>query len=472
MHDLLRRRGAPLQVCPTFWKGKRVAITGAAGTIGSALAVRLAAIGCAELGLLDSFDHGLITTADAIRRIAPQQAVDETLGDIRDVRRTTAWMQAFKPDIVVHAAALKHVHLGERHPAPCVMTNLIGADNAMAASHAAGAGRFILISSDKAADPVCIMGATKRLAELRLRGFQREHDSQMLMRAVRFGNVFGSQGSVIPRFLEQIEAGGPLELTHPDMERFFMSIDEAVDFILAVAALDPAEREQGQTYFMDMGEPHSIKQLGEELIRRSGRQIEIKTTGVRPGERLHEILVDQHENIAASALSGVYRIAPRAEEALVTAADLAALQARVQAMEDALLRDGVFHLLRERITGAKAGVARKSRASEGILSKAGAAFAVVAVGVLAVTISEMLPALKAIRYPGLTSLCIVLVALGSIYLVATSPGVRGKSSGLFNDIGLWAARGPSLVRERAGELVTGAAMFVGGLLTLDWLNII
>lgn len=472
MHELLNRRAPSIEVSASFWRDKRVAITGAAGTIGSALALRLARLGCARLGLLDSFDHGLIATADSIRRAAPHQALDEALGDIRDLPRTTAWLQAFQPDIVVHAAALKHVHLGERHPAPCVLTNLIGADNAMEAANAAGADRFILISSDKAADPVCLMGATKRLAELRLGGFQREHDSDMLLRAVRFGNVYGSQGSVIPRFLEQIEAGGPLELTHPDMERFFMSIEEAVDFILSVAALDRVEGEEGQAFFMDMGEPHSIKALGEELIRRSGKEIEIKITGMRPGERLNEILVDQHENVAPSSMQNIYRVAPRSTNAFVTQVDLVALKEDLLDLKDDTLRDTIFALLRDRVTGVERMRAPMRPGVRALADKAAAALVLVLLGGLAVAMTEMIPALKTLRYPGLTSFGILIVGFGSLYLIVKALWQRRDAPRIARGAGGLVMPGRSAVRARAPELVMGATLFVGGLLAVDWLNLL
>ena len=471
MNELLNRRVPTPEVCSSFWRDKRVAITGAAGTIGSALALRLAQVGCAKLGLLDSFDHGLIGAVDSIRRAAPHQPLDETLGDIRDLPRMTAWMQAFQPDIVVHAAALKHVHLGERHPAPCVLTNLIGADNAMAAAHAAHAERFILISSDKAADPVCLMGATKRLAELRLGGFHREHSGAMLLRAVRFGNVYGSQGSVIPRFIEQIEAGGPLELTHPDMQRFFMSIDEAVDFILSVAALDRVEGEEGQAFFMDMGEPHSIKALGEELIRRSGKEIEIKITGMRPGERLNEILVDQHENVAPSSLANIYRVAPRSTNAFVTEADLAALKEELQGLRDDTLRDTIFALLRDRMAGTERAPAMRP-GMRALADKAAAALTLIVLGGLAIAMTEMIPALRTLRYPGLTSFGILVVAFGSLYLIVKGLWRRRGAARGARGSGGFVVSGRSAVRAGAPELVMGATLFVGGLLAIDWLNLL
>ena len=198
----------------SFYAEKRVLVTGAAGSIGSALSVQLAHLGCAHLAMLDQFDHGLIDIVEHVRRIAPKLQVTEALCDVRDSGRLGAWMRNIQPDVVIHSAALKHVHLGERHPVECVLTNLVAVRNALTASVNAGASHFMLISSDKAAAPSCVMGATKRLAELHLAGFELEHPSPTRLKAVRFGNVLGSQGSVLPRFQAQIESGGPLEVDH------------------------------------------------------------------------------------------------------------------------------------------------------------------------------------------------------------------------------------------------------------------
>lgn len=328
----------------SFFVGKRVVITGAAGSIGSALSLKLAKLGCAHLAMLDQFDHGLLEIVETVKRVAPSLQVTEALCDVRDSGRLDAWMRRIEPDIVIHSAALKHVHMGERHPVECVLTNLVGVRNAVSAASNAGAGHFILISSDKAAAPTCVMGATKRLAELLLQGFRLEQPTQMKMKSVRFGNVLGSQGSVMPRFAAQIEAGGPLEVTHPNMERYFMSSDEAVGLILSVTAL---EEEGG--YFMEMGEPVSILDLGRELIDSSGKNIDIEFTGLRPGEKLSEQLIDDCDRAAPSSLSNVFRITPTRLDAYVTSADVAHLEAVARTMDNAILRQRVFAFLQQRL---------------------------------------------------------------------------------------------------------------------------
>ena len=334
-----------LAALKAFYADKRVLITGAAGSVGSALSLELARLGCAHLAMLDQFDHGLINIVESVRRTAPKLQITEALCDVRDSGRLDSWVRRIAPDVVIHSAALKHVHLGERHPVECVLTNLVGVRNALSAAVNAGAGHFMLISSDKAAAPSCVMGATKRLAELHLTGFQKERPTTTRLKSVRFGNVLGSQGSVLPRFEAQIEAGGPLEVTHPEMERFFMSAQEAVGLILSVTALD------GETgaYFMEMGEPVSILEIGRDLIRNSGKQIDVEITGLRQGEKLKEQLADDYETVAATTLPGVFRVTPAAAEAYVTSADVAHLEAMARTMDNALVRQRVFAYLDDRI---------------------------------------------------------------------------------------------------------------------------
>lgn len=332
-----------------FYRNKRVLITGAAGSIGSALALSLARSGCAHLALLDQADHGLLDIAEAVSKVAPSLQVTDALCDVRDAGRTDAWMRRVQPDVVINAAALKHVHMGERHAAECVLTNLVGVRNTLAAAANAGASHFMLVSSDKAAAPVCVMGATKRLAELHLAGFQMEHSPPMRLRSVRFGNVLGSQGSVLPRFSAQIEAGGPLEVTHQNMRRFFMTANEAVGLILSVTALEESSGRSEGAYFMEMGDTLSILDIGRELIRRSGRDIEIEITGLRPGERLEEQLFDEHELVSDSALAGVFRVTPIAADAYVTSGDVAHLETVARSLDNALVRQRVFAQLDQRL---------------------------------------------------------------------------------------------------------------------------
>jgi O-antigen biosynthesis protein WbqV len=333
-----------------FYGASRVLVTGAAGSVGSALCTQLAQLGCAHLAMLDQFDHGLIDIVERVRRQAPALQVTEALCDVRDAERLEAWMSRIEPDVVIHSAALKHVHLGERHPVECVLTNLVGARNALAAAVKAGVSHFMLISSDKAAAPSCVMGATKRLAELHLAGFQLEQPSRTKLKSVRFGNVLGSQGSVLPRFQAQIEAGGPIEVTHREMERYFMSSQEAVGLILSVTALDDTQAEgAAAAYYMEMGAPVSIMELGRRLIEQAGKSVDIEITGLRPGEKLKEQMFDQYETAAPTTLANVFRVAPTAADAYVTSADIAHLETVARTMDNAVVRQRVFAHLDERL---------------------------------------------------------------------------------------------------------------------------
>jgi O-antigen biosynthesis protein WbqV len=333
----------------SFYRCKRVLVTGAAGSIGSEVAAALAKLGCAHLALLDQFDHGLIEIVEKIARDAPAQSLSESLCDIRDRGRVDAYLARLRPDVVIHAAALKHVHLSERHPIECVLTNLIGVRNVLAAAAASGAEDFMLVSSDKAASPVCVMGATKRMAELLLLGFQRERAGAMRLKSVRFGNVWGTQGSVAPRFMERIAAGGPVEVTHADMQRFFMSADEAVGLILSVAAYADADARKVGAYYMEMGEPVSILDIARNMIKASGKSIDIKFTGLRAGEKLREELYDAYETAASCALPGVYRVAPVSSDAYLTSADVASLETMARTVDDAMLRRRLFAFLDARL---------------------------------------------------------------------------------------------------------------------------
>ncbi|MBI3437155.1 MAG: polysaccharide biosynthesis protein [Proteobacteria bacterium] len=295
--------------------------------------------------LLDHFDHGLLDVMERVGRIDRRLELVDALCDIRDGDRVGKWFDRVRPDVVIHAAALKHVHLGERHPGECVLTNLAGVRNVLAAAHDARAEIFTLVSSDKAASPVCVMGATKRLAELHLLGFQQERATAMTLKSVRFGNVVGSQGSVLPRFGAQIAAGGPLEVTHPEMERFFMSLEEAVGLILGVTRSDDGSG----AYFMEMGDPVSILDLGRQMIARSGRKISIEFTGLRPGEKLKEQLFDAFEAVAEASLPGVFKVAPRSLRAALGTREVDDLERVARTADDAVVLQRVFAHLDARL---------------------------------------------------------------------------------------------------------------------------
>jgi FlaA1/EpsC-like NDP-sugar epimerase len=270
--------------------GKVVLVTGAAGSIGSELSRMLAGLSPSRLVLVDNNESGLFDIAEELRM---DLAIDirESLVSIADREPLLQLFAEERPDLVFHAAAYKHVPMLEAHPAQAVVTNVIGTRNALQCAEAAGVKRFVLISTDKAVARHSVMGCTKRLCEQMILGWQ----GQMTCWAVRFGNVVGSRGSIVPLFERQIEHGGPVTITHPEMTRFMMTIREAV--ALVIRTLTVAKR--GHVYMLDMGEPIKILNLAESLVRarglRPGADIEIVYTGLRPGERLHEDLLAPDE---------------------------------------------------------------------------------------------------------------------------------------------------------------------------------
>lgn len=335
-------RAPDMRPARDFVRGKTVLVTGAGGSIGSELCRELAAMGCRKLIALDHSDHALIDLRDAIGDSRTQ--LIDVLCDVRDAQRLAAAFERTRPDVVIHAAALKHVHMGERHPSESVLTNLVGVRNAVEAAAKAGVAHFLLISSDKAAAPGSVMGASKRLAELYLRTVGA--NSPMRALSVRFGNVLGSKGSVAPLFARQIAMGGPITITHPDMRRFFMTVQEAVQLILLVLAKGEAE---SATYLLDMGEPVRIMDIARRMIESARTMTAVKVTGLREGEKLDEELFDSFEDVEPSAIDGVSRIRPASADYAITAADITELERVVRATGDDIVRHRVFALLDSRL---------------------------------------------------------------------------------------------------------------------------
>ena len=283
--------------------GKRVLITGAGGSIGSELCRQVANFGCAHLTVLDFSETALFEIEREMRETFPHMPVKAVLCDVRHAARTVAIFQEERPDLVFHAAALKHVSMVERHPREGLLTNVVGTWNVAEAAKASNAGQMVLISTDKAVDPTNVMGATKRLAEAVIHAQQATSNSDTRFSAVRFGNVLGSSGSVVPIFKSQIERGGPVTVTHPEMTRFFMTIPEAAQLVLhATAACHEDDRHDSRLFLLEMGEPVSILDLARQMIALSGRRdIEIEITGLRPGEKLTEALLDETETSLPAA---------------------------------------------------------------------------------------------------------------------------------------------------------------------------
>jgi FlaA1/EpsC-like NDP-sugar epimerase len=287
----------------------------------------------------------------------PETKIEGRLADIRDRGRTFRLMADFRPDIVFHAAALKHVPLLERDWVEAVKTNVFGSVNVVDSAVAAGASATVVISTDKAIEPVSVLGATKRFAEMYCQAL--DHDSvrrsdrykrATRLIAVRFGNVLASNGSVVPKFKAQIEAGGPLTVTHPDMVRYFMTIREACDLVVTAASHALESEQVGvSVYVLNMGQPVKIVDLADRLIRLSGlepgRDIDIVFTGIRPGERLHETLFAHDEPTTSIGINGIVAAEP-------VSPPLDAMRGWLVALEQGLAREDrsvIFGVLRDAV---------------------------------------------------------------------------------------------------------------------------
>ncbi len=311
--DLLARPVRCLDAAPVkrLFAGKRVFVTGAGGTIGSELSMQCAALGVSHLTLYDASEYNLYQIDLSLREKFPDLDILTQLGDVRDPVRLRSSVELARPDIMIHAAALKHVPLMEMNSCEAILTNLGGAVNAIEAAIEAGLERFVFISTDKAVDPDNVMGATKRLAELALA--YRAMGTDLAVSMVRFGNVLGSSGSVVPLFERQIKAGGPVTLTHDEVSRYFMTVEEASALVLQGAAHNGSPG-AASLYVLDMGDPIRIRALAEAMIRMKGmvpdQDIEIQTTGLRPGEKLHEELTYPDERLQPTGIEGLNKVTP------------------------------------------------------------------------------------------------------------------------------------------------------------------
>jgi len=300
--------------------GKRVLVTGAGGSIGSELVIQIAGAKPSHLVMADISELNLYEIDLTLANGAPDQSKLAAICDVRDTKAVEKLFRDERPDVVFHAAALKHVPLleNDHNFVEAVLTNLVGTMNVANACAYYGA-EMVLISTDKAVYPTSTMGQTKRLAELYVQALANEEESNRFLQ-VRFGNVIGSSGSVVPLFRRQIAQGGPVTVTHPEMTRYMMSIKQAVGLVLNASALHHEEGEGFGLYILDMGEPIKIIELAEQLIRLSGLQpyddIEIQFIGMRPGEKLHEELVYPWEKLHETRVKGVRSAMPEYEVGL------------------------------------------------------------------------------------------------------------------------------------------------------------
>jgi len=296
--------------------GRRVLITGAGGSIGAELSRQVAGLDAGHITLLDFSETALFEIDRELGETFPVLSRTAALVDVRNADRVTECLLGERPDLVFHAAALKHVSMVERHPVEGVLTNVLGTWNVAEAARIAGAAQMVLISTDKAVDPSNVMGATKRLAEAVIQG--QQEGSETRFSAVRFGNVLGSAGSVVPIFRSQIDRGGPVTVTHPEMARYFMTIPEATQLVLHATATcaDDLNPDRARLFLLEMGEPVKIMDLARQMIALSGRtpgkDIEIEITGLRPGEKLTEELLDEMERSIPCAPKVMEVVSPTA----------------------------------------------------------------------------------------------------------------------------------------------------------------
>ena len=342
LEDLLNRPQVPLDRdgMARLIHGRRVLVTGAGGTIGSELVRQAAAFGPSELVLLDHSEYALWQIDQEIGELFPTQTRRAVVADIRDKARIQAVFADARPELLFHAAALKHVPMMEANPLEALLTNAFGTKVVADAGRAAGAGAMVMISTDKAVNPSSVMGASKRLAEM----YCQAVDDPAAMRCVtvRFGNVLGSTGSVVPIFRRQLERGGPLTVTHPDMQRYFMTVREAVSLVLQATVVAIARVHDGGIFVLDMGKPVKILDLARQMIRLAGlrpdEDVAIQFTGLRPGEKLNEELFHGREPPVPTAFPGLLIATPRvADRALVgSMIDAIAAESRAGRQGDAL----------------------------------------------------------------------------------------------------------------------------------------
>ncbi len=352
LEELLSRPPVRLDPEPVraLVSGRRVLVTGAGGSIGSELCRQIAASGCVQLTMVDTSEYNLFHIDREIAESHPLLARREVLCDVRDASRVTRVFAEQKPDIIFHAAALKHVTLVENHPCEGVRTNVLGTRNVAAAAKACGAAHLALISTDKAVAPTSVMGAAKRVAEAVARQYGGGGD--MRVSIVRFGNVLGSAGSVVPIFQQQIARGGPVTLTDAAVERYFMTIPEAVQLVLRAVALSmiAADADEAGVLTLEMGEPVKIIDLAKRMIELQGlvpdRDIEIKITGLRPGEKLTETLLDVNE-VARPKAPGIMEALRLSPAPVIADERLETLDALAEVGDEAAVRAHLFDLVED-----------------------------------------------------------------------------------------------------------------------------
>jgi FlaA1/EpsC-like NDP-sugar epimerase len=300
VEDLLGRDPikVDLEGIANYVENKTVLVTGAGGSIGSELCRQIAPFHPSKLLLLGHGENSIYDIEKEMSRLFPELQLETIIADVQDKERMQDVFSTYRPTVVFHAAAHKHVPLMEKNPVEAIKNNVFGTKNVAECADQYQVERFVLISTDKAVNPTSVMGATKRIAEMLIQSLDRTSNTRFV--AVRFGNVLGSRGSVIPRFKEQIAVGGPVTVTHPEMVRYFMTIPEAVQLVIQAGAF----AQGGEIFILDMGSPVKIVDLANDLIRLSGFEpdvdIKVSFTGIRPGEKLFEELLLKEEGLTST----------------------------------------------------------------------------------------------------------------------------------------------------------------------------
>lgn len=323
---------AQADVAPSaFLKEKRILVTGAGGSIGAELCRQIASHGAGQLILFERYESSVYLLDLELRRRFPSVKTIPVIGDITQVERVSSLFRASRPEIVFHAAAHKHVPLMEQFPGEAVRNNVLGTRIVAEAALISGSTHFVLLSTDKAVNPSSVMGATKRIAELIIQGMNGVGPTRFS--AVRFGNVLGSNGSVVPLFADQIRKGGPVTVTHPDIRRYFMTIPQAVQLVLQASMMGRG----GEVFVLDMGEQILIVDLARRMIELAGlvpdKDIRIEFIGLRPGEKLSEELFEETEQVEPTAH-------PKVKRAVAASLPLAGFEEELFKDLDATLTDG------------------------------------------------------------------------------------------------------------------------------------
>lgn len=300
--DLLGREEVTFEIdrISDFYRDKTVFVTGAGGSIGSEIFMQLFNLPVKQVV---AFGHGENSIHELIQKVGKDPRFAYCIGDVKDYKKLDREMAKYKPDVVFHAAAHKHVPLMEEYPDEAIKNNIYGTYNCARAAIAHNVARFIFVSTDKAVNPSSVMGATKRIAEKIILSLNAEKSATKFT-LTRFGNVLGSRGSVVPIFKKQIESGGPVTVTHPEMTRYFMSIREAARLVIKSATVT-----EGHIFILDMGKPVKISDLAKTMIRLSGykeNEIKIEYTGIRPGEKLNEEVLTSGEEITKSSFEKLF----------------------------------------------------------------------------------------------------------------------------------------------------------------------